>query len=389
MSSDPMIPELPRASVVVIGGGVMGVSTAFHLAEAGHRDVVVVEADQLGSGSTSKAAGGVRLQFSDAINIELALRSMDAFERFQTRPGFDVDLRQVGYLFLLTTPEDVTTFERSVELQNSLGVPSRMMSAAEAGALAPLANVDDVLAATICMRDGHANTGAVVEGYAQGARALGVRMMTNCPVTAIERDGDAIVAVVTAKGRIPTDTVVCAAGPWSKQLGAMAGVDLPVEPLRRPIWFTEPMPDLPVNHPFTIDFSTGFYFHDEGKGLLFGMADPDQPFGFDVECRSDWLEVVGEVAARRAPRLLDVGIAGGWTGFYETTPDHNGLIGESVHLPRFFYATGFSGHGFLLGPAVGEVMRDLVLGRPPVVAVDSFSVERFTADEIRPEHNVI
>lgn len=384
-----MTEELQRASVVIIGGGVMGVSAAFHLAEAGYADVVVVEADQLGCGSTSKAAGGVRLQFSDAVNIELALRSMDAWERFGERPGFDVDLRQVGYLFLLTRPDDVTAFERSVEMQNELGVPSRMLSAAEAGALAPLANVDDVLAATICMRDGHANTGAAVEGYAQGARANGVRIMTGCPVTAIERDGDVITGVVTAKGRIPTDTVVCAAGPWSRQLGAMAGVDLPVDPVRRPIWFTEAMTDLPKDHPLTIDFTTGFYFHEEGKGLLFGMADPDQPAGFDVELRPDWLEVVGEVAMHRAPKLLDVGIAGGWTGFYETTPDHNGLIGEAKDLARFFYATGFSGHGFLLGPAVGEVIRDLVMGRPPVVDVSAFSVERFSMADIRREHNVI
>ena len=384
-----MTNEISRASVVVIGGGVMGVSTAFHLAEAGYSDVVVVESDQLGSGSTSKAAGGVRLQFSDAVNIELALRSMDAFERFGERPGFEIDLKQVGYLFLLTTEADVATFERSVALQNSLGVPSRMLTTTEAGALAPLANVDDVLAATICMRDGHANTGAVVEGYAQAARALGARILTNCPVSAIERDGDAIRAVVTARGRIETNAVLCAAGPWSRQLGEMAGVELPVEPVCRPIWYTEPMAEPPHGHPFTIDFSTGFFFHDEGQGLLFGMADPEQPAGFDAPMRSDWLEVVGEVAMRRAPKLLEVGIAGGWTGFYETTPDHNALIGESTDLPGFFYATGFSGHGFLLGPAVGEVMRDLIMRRPPVVDVSVFSVDRFRSADIRPEHNVV
>ncbi len=378
-----------HASVVVIGGGVMGLSTAFHLAEAGHHDVVVVEADQLGSGSTSKAAGGVRLQFSDAVNIELALRSLDAFERFGVRPGFDIDLQQVGYLFLLTTPEDVSTFEQSVVLQNSLGVPSRMISPAEAGQLCLLANVDDVLAASICMRDGHANTGGVVEGYAQAARALGVRILTKCAVTAIDRSGDTITGVVTSQGRIATDTVVCAAGPWSRLIGDMVGVRLPVDPVRRPVWFTEPMSGRPDHLPMTIDFTTGFYFHGEGQGLLFGMADPDQPAGFDIALRSDWLEVVGEVAARRAPKLLDVGIAGGWEGFYETTPDHNGIIGEASDLPRFFYATGFSGHGFLLGPAVGEVIRDLVLGRTPAVDVSAFSVDRFTAHGIRREINVV
>ena len=374
---------------MIIGGGVMGASIAFHLAEGGLHDVVLVEAEQLGSGSTSKAAGGVRLQFSDAVNIELAMRSMHAFENFGRRPGGDISLRQVGYLLLLTDPADVETFTANVRLQNEMGVPSRMLSAAEAGALAPLANVDDVLAASFCARDGHADTGAVVRGYADAARRLGVRIVTGTSVTAIERDGQRITGVVTARGRIETDTVVCAAGPWSGGVGALAGVELPVVPVRRPVWFTEAIPDLPRDHPFTIDFSTGFYFHDEGPGLLFGMADPDQPSGFDVELRPDWLEIVAGVAAHRAPRLVDVGIAGGWTGFYETTPDHNAVIGSARDVPRFFYATGFSGHGFLLGPAVGEVVRDLVLGRAPSVDVSVFSAERFTASSARPEHNII
>ena len=304
-------------------------------------------------------------------------------------PGFDIDLQQVGYLFLLTTPHDVTTFERASRCRTASACRAEMLTAAEAGKLCSLANVDDVLAASICMRDGHANTGAVVEGYAQAARALGVRILTTCQVTAIERDGATITGVVTSRGRISTDTVVCAAGPWSRLIGDMAGVALPVDPVRRPIWYTEPMAGRPDHLPMTIDFSTGFYFHGEGQGLLFGMADPEQAAGFDVECRSDWLEVVGEVAARRAPKLLDVGIAGGWTGFYETTPDHNGIIGEAADLPGFFYCTGFSGHGFLLGPAVGEVIRDLILGRTPAVDVSAFSVDRFLAEDRRREINVV
>ncbi len=377
------------ASVVIIGGGVIGTSIAFHLAETGTSDIVLIEAEQLGGGSTSKAAGGVRLQFSDEVNIELALRSMVAFEDFSKRPGGEIGLRQVGYLMLLTDLTDVETFTRSVALQNDMGVPSRMLSAAAAGTLAPLVDVHDVLAASFCGRDGHADPGAVVRGYATAARALGVEIRTGCRVTSIGRDGGTIVSVDTDRGRIETDTVVCAAGPWSGGVAELAGVQLPVVPVRRPIWYTEPMAGVPRDHPFTIDFSTGFYFHDQGPGLLFGMADPEQPPGFDVEIRSDWLEVVGSVAARRVPRLGDVGIAGGWTGFYETTPDHNALIGESGHLSRFFYATGFSGHGFLLGPAVGEVVRDLVLGRAPVVDVSAFTVERFHSATERPEHNII
>jgi sarcosine oxidase, subunit beta len=386
MTLERSLPD--RAEVVIVGGGVMGASAAFHLAEAGVTDVVLLEADQLSCGSTSKSAGGVRLQFSDEINIALALRSMDAFERFAERPGAEIGLQQVGYLFLLTDPADVAVFEKNTALQNAMGVPSRMISAEEAGKLSSLAHVDDVLAASICMRDGHATPDAVVLGYATAARALGVAVATQCPVTGIDVDGDEITAVHTARGSVSTSTVICTAGAWSPRIAAMAGVDLPVQPVARPIWYTEPMPSRPAQVPMTIDFSTGFYFHTEGPGLLFGMADPDQPPGFDAPMRSDWLEVVGEVVAHRAPSLLDVGIAGGWHGFYETTPDHNALIGESATVSRFIYATGFSGHGFLMGPAVGEVLRDLVLGHATAVDVSGFDVERFKG-ETRPEHNIV
>jgi sarcosine oxidase subunit beta len=386
MALDRSLPD--RAEVVIIGGGVMGTSAAFHLAEAGVTDVLLLEADQLSCGSTSKSAGGVRLQFSDEINIALALRSMDAYERFADRPGADIGLKQVGYLFLLTDPADLPVFEKNTALQNAMGVPSRMISAEEAGQLSPLANVDDVLAATVCLRDGHATPDAVVLGYATAAREMGVTIATGCPVSAIDVDGGDITAVHTARGTVSTSTVICAAGAWSPTIAAMCGVDLPVQPVARPIWYTEPMPDRPARVPMTIDFTTGFYFHSEGPGLLFGMADPDQPAGFDAPMRPDWLEVVGEVVAHRAPALLDVGIAGGWHGFYETTPDHNALIGEAAHVSRFIYATGFSGHGFLLGPAVGEVLRDLVLGHTPPVDVSGFDVERFQG-ETRPEHNIV
>lgn len=386
MALDQSLPD--RADVVIVGGGVMGASAAFHLAEAGVTDVLLLEADQLSCGSTSKSAGGVRLQFSDEINIALALRSMDAFERFAERPGAEIGLQQVGYLFLLTDPADVAAFEKNTALQNSMGVPSRMISAAEAGRLSTLANVSDVLAASVCMRDGHATPDAVVLGYATAARAMGVSIATQCRVTGIDVTDGEIALVRTTRGAVATSTVICVAGAWSPGIAAMCGVDLPVQPVARPIWYTEPMPTRPARVPMTIDFTTGFYFHTEGPGLLFGMADPEQPPGFDSPMRSDWLEVVGDVVAHRAPALLDVGIAGGWHGFYETTPDHNALIGEAADVSRFIYATGFSGHGFLLGPAVGEVLRDLVLGHAPEVDVSGFDVARF-AGETRPEHNIV
>ena len=381
--------SLPAAAqVVVVGGGVIGTSVAFHLAEAGV-DVCLLERDVLAGGSTSRAAGGIRAQFSDPLNIAIGLRSIEAFTRFGERPGAEIDLRQVGYLFLLDRHEDVAAFESSVALQNELGVPSRFVDLAEVRELRPLAGLEGVLAATFCPLDGHASPEAVVQGYAAGARAHGASFLSGCEVTAVVRESREIHGVETALGTIETGTVVCAAGVWSPHIAGTAAVDLPVQPYLREVGFTGPTPGLPDDLPLTIDFSTGLYFHREGPGLLFGMADPEQAAGLDAATDPAWLEKVMHVAERRLPSLLDMGIAGGWKGYYEITPDHNALVGESAEVARFLYATGFSGHGFLQGPAVGEIVRDLVLETDPFVDVAPLSVDRFTNAVPRPEHNVI
>lgn len=383
-----MSPPPERADVVVIGGGVIGTSIAFHLAEAGV-DVCLLERGELASGSTSRAAGGFRAQFSDPLNIAIGLRSIEAFTRFAERPGAEIDLAQVGYLFLLDRKDDVAAFEQSVALQNELGVPSRFVSRTEIGELCPLAGVDGVLAATYCPLDGHASPEAVVQGYAAGARRHGATVLTGCAVTHIRSSAGGIHGVTTDDGEIETGVVVCAAGVWSPATARMVGVDLPVQPVLREVGFTGPVEGLPSRIPLTVDFSTGFYFHREGPGLLFGMADRAQPPGLDMPTDPEWLERVSEVADRRLPTLSEMGLAGGWKGAYEVTPDHNALVGEALDVSRFLYATGFSGHGFLQGPAVGEIVRDLVLDRQPFVDVSPLAVERFAHEVPRPEHNVI
>jgi len=378
-----------RAEVVVIGGGVMGTSIAYHLARAGVPDVVLVERDELAAGSTSRAAGGVRAQFSDELNIQLGARSLEAFGRFGEEPGQDIGLHRVGYLFLLSTPEEVAAFEAGVRLQNSLGVPSRMLDPAEAQRLSPLITTDGLLAAAFSPDDGHCTPESVVHGYAAGARRHGARVLRHCEVTGIETHGDAITAVATRRGRIETAAVICTAGAWSRAVGAMAGVDLPVEPLRRQIAVTEAVEGLPPGLPMTIDFTSSLYFHPEGPGLLVGMSDPDETPGFSTETHDRWIPRLYKAMERRAPTLLDLRRTGGWAGLYEVTPDHNALIGEASSPSRFLYATGFSGHGFLQGPAVGEVLRDLYLGRVPFVDISPLSVERFAADALRPEVNLV
>ncbi|GIE30739.1 FAD-dependent oxidoreductase [Actinoplanes italicus] len=383
--------DLPStAEVVVIGGGAMGTSIAFHLAEAGVRDVVLLERDELGTGSTCKAAGGVRAQFSDRINIELGARSLEAFARFGERPGQEIDLHRVGYLFLLSTPEDVASFERDVALQNEMGVDSRVISVAEAKKLSPLIETDGLLAAAWSPDDGHCTPESVVLGYATGARRHGATLFTGVTVTGMEKKGDLVRTVRTDRGDITAGTVICAAGAWSAAVGEMAGTTLPVTPLRRQIIFTEPMPGLAEVVPFTIDFSSTYYFHREGRGLLMGMSDPEQETGFHLDYSDEWLPRLGAAIGRRAPGLLDVGLRDGWAGLYEVTPDHNAIIGRSATTPNFLYATGFSGHGFLQAPAVGEVIRDLYLDREPVVDVSPLTVDRFAAGATgRPETHIV
>jgi sarcosine oxidase subunit beta len=378
-----------HASVVIIGGGVMGLSTAYHLARRGVRDVVLLDKDALGSGSTCKAAGGVRAQFSDPVNITLGARSLETFRDFSALFGQQIDLREVGYLFLLSSPADVSAFEANVALQNDLGIPSRMIGVDEARRLSPLISTDGLLAAAYSPTDGHCTPESVVLGYASAARRERATLLSHCAATGIDvRDGR-IVAVRTVAGPIETDTVICAAGAWSAEVGSWVGVDLPVTPLRRQILVTEPVPGLDPHTPFTIDFDTSFYFHGEGKGILLGMSDPDETPGFRLTQSDAWLPRLGEAIERRAPALTEIGIAGGWAGLYEMTPDHNALIGRADTVENFLYATGFSGHGFLMGPAVGELIRDLYLGEETFVDVTGLGAGRFADAGVRPELNIV
>lgn len=284
--SPPLLPG--HAEVVIVGGGVMGTSTAFHLAEAGVEGVLLLDRGPLGAGSTTKAAGGVRAQFSDALNIQLGARGLEAFERFAERPGGEIDLHQVGYLFCLTTPEDVAVFEAATALQNSFGIETRMITAAEAGALAPVLRTDDVLAAAFHHRDGTCSPDGVVQGYAGAARRLGADLRTGVEVTSIEADDGGVRAVTTDAGRVECGAVVCVVGAWSTALAATAGVRLPVEPLRRQIVVSEPIPDVP-EVPMTIDAASTFYFHREGPGMLMGMSWTGEAPGFDDAPDDGWL----------------------------------------------------------------------------------------------------
>ena len=386
-----------EASVVIIGGGVMGTSTAYQLARSGVQGVVLLEAGELAGGSSGKPLGGVRAQFSDPANIALGARSLTAFHRFAEDFGVDIAYRQVGYLFLIREAADVPRYQASIDLQNAMGVDSMIISAAEAAALSPYVDGSAVVAAAWSPNDGFARPTAVVHGYAAAAVALGAEVRTGSPVVGIDRLGDGRVTVRTGNGlAVTTATIICTCGAWSGQLAAMVDVALPIEPLRRQIAFTAPLrPRPPSNTPFTIDYSTTAYFHcnEDSSGLLIGMADQSQEVAFDTSVTTDWHAGLRDALSEFAPSLAQVPLIAGWAGLYEMTPDCNAVIGEADTLERngfrFLYAAGFSGHGFLQGPAVGEVMRDLYLGRPPVVDVSAFDARRFATAVTRTELNII
>ncbi|MFG3258986.1 NAD(P)/FAD-dependent oxidoreductase [Streptomyces sp. NPDC048172] len=392
MSATPVRRSVPSAAeVVIVGGGVMGASAAFHLAEAGVRDVVVVERGALGSGSSGKPIGGVRAHFSDPLNIELGLRSLRAFADFPRRPGAAIGLDTVGYLFLLTDERQLAGFEAGVRTQNALGVPSRLITPGEARALCPYLDTGGLVAAVHSPTDGHARPARVVRGYAEAAARAGVRFVTGVEVTGFDTAGDRITGVRTDRGRIVCRTVVCAAGAWSGRVGELAGVPLPVRPVRRQLVFTAPLSPPAPRIPFTIDFASTAYFHNSDDGLLFGLADPRQREGFDTAWTPEWLELFRAAVRDRAPALAGMETAGGWAGLYEVTPDHNALIGRSGELVNFLYATGFSGHGFLQAPAVGELVRDLHLERETFADIAPLSADRFAAGagNDRPEAYVV
>ncbi|MFE6614805.1 NAD(P)/FAD-dependent oxidoreductase [Amycolatopsis sp. NPDC057786] len=385
-----MEPLPERADVVVIGGGIIGVSCAYRLAAAGV-SVLLLERDILGAGSTAKAAGGIRSSFTTRVNIEIGLRGLAEYASFAETYGTEIDFRRDGYLYLVTDPADLPEFERCAELQNSYGVRSRLVEPAEARRLSPLIDTEGVVAALWSPDDAKATPDSAVQGYARAARGHGAVLRTGIEVVGIERDGDEITGVRTGAGFVRTDAVVCAAGAWSGRIGELAGVDLPVRPFRRQVVFTGPVADLPASVPLTIEMPSAFYFHREGPGLAMSFCEGDGDPGFDTRYRpGDWLPKLAEIAARRVPAVLDAGIRGGWAGLYEVTPDRNQIVGESVHLTRFFYATGFSGHGFQMGPAVGELVRDLYLGRVPAIDITGLDVRRFAGDRaVTREHNIV
>jgi sarcosine oxidase subunit beta len=408
------------ADVVIIGSGIVGSSVAYHLTEQGCTNVLVIEREaHQGKGSTGKSMGGVRAQFATPVNIQMSRYSIDFFSRFDDVVGYPADYRAHGYLFCATTERHLAYLRANRERQLALGLQNvEEVDAATIAAFVPQLRVDDILGGTYCPTDGFVDPHSVMMGFMLKARERGARLWLDTEVTGIEVSGVAggpphrsagvppamsaqrenddndrrILGVNTSRGFVSSPVVVNAAGPWAASVAKMAGIDLPVEPLRRQLVPTEPFADLPQRFPMVIDMSTGFHFRREGKGILLAWNDPEETPGFKTEFDPAFVEKILTRAADRVPCLVDAAVnpRRAWAGLYEMTPDHHAIIGAAPDVKGLFFANGFSGHGVMHSPASGRITADLILqGQSELIDTTLLQLERFAEGRLLEETAVL
>jgi sarcosine oxidase subunit beta len=378
------------ADIVIIGGGVMGASAAYHLAKRGMKNIVLLEKEAFfGTGATGRCAGGVRYQFSTEINVKLSIESLPMIERFRDEIGQDVNYRQCGYLLIATDEKDATTFRHNVELQNGLGVQTQLLSGDEVRARLPLMKFEDAIAGTFNQKDGIVDPNGVVAGYVSAARKMGVKAFTRAEVTRICVSGAEVEAVETTEGVIQTRMILNTAGPWAGQIGEMAGVQIPIVPVRRQMFTTNPLNEIPEDFPFVIDFAQSLYFHREGEGLLIGMSNQEEKPGLDQNVDEEFEFINLEAAIARMPLLERASRVSHWAGLYEITPDAHPIFGGS-NLKGFTICAGFSGHGFMHGPVAGKLMTEYILdGKFSTLDVSMLDLARFEEGRLIKEYNVV
>jgi sarcosine oxidase, subunit beta len=386
-----MVTNLPStADIIVIGGGVMGASTAYHLAKRGVKKVMVLEKEQFfGQGATGRCAGGVRYQFATEVNVRLSLASLPMLEKLYEETGQPADYRECGYLIFTTREADVPVFRRNIELQNKLGVMTEWLDGDEVRCRLPMMILDDVIGATFHAKDGLADPNSVVMAYMGAGSRLGVTAVTGVEVVGLKVEGGKVEGVITSAGLVSAPVVVNAAGPWAGVIGEMAGVHIPITPFRRQMLTTTPLPDIPKDFPFVIDFPQSLYFHREGNGLLTGRSNPNERPGFEQTVDLEWELTAMEGAIARLPLLEKAGLASHWAGLYEVTPDAHPIFGPTP-VEGFYVVGGFSGHGFMHGPVSGVLMSEIVLdGAAKTVDVSMLDLARFEEGRFVREYNVI
>ncbi|HZF39571.1 MAG TPA: FAD-dependent oxidoreductase [Blastocatellia bacterium] len=384
---------IETADVVIIGGGIVGSSVAYHLAESGCANVLIIEREEKqGLGSTSKSLGGVRAQFATPINIQMSLYSIDLFSRFEEVTGQTADYRAHGYLFCATTEAHLKYLRENQEKQRAFGLKNaEMISREDIVKMVPQMVADDLIGGAYCPTDGFVDPYGVMTGFAKRAKELGARIWLNTAVTGVNIENGAVTGVRTTNGEVSTRNVVNAAGPWAAGIARMAGVDLPVTPLRRQIVKTQRCDFLPAKFPMVIDMSTGFHFRREGEAILMAWPDDEETHGFKTAFTHDFLEKILTRAVDRVPEFVDLPVNPKqcWAGMYEVSPDHHAIIGPAPGVKGLFFANGFSGHGVMHSPASGRITADLILGRRSFVDPAPLGVERFAEGRLLEETAVL
>lgn len=377
-----------RARLVIVGGGVMGLATAYQCARRGLTDIVVLDKSYINGGASGRCGGGVRHQWSTESNIRLMRRSVECYRTFPQELGINVWFRQGGYLFLLETEEEVALFEENIRLQNACGVPTRLVSPKEAERLVPHLDASGFLAGSFNPTDGVVFPWPVLWGYENAARRLGVEIHPFTEVTGFETTGDRITHVVTSRGRIAADLVLNAAGAWSPEIAAKVGISLPNQPYRHEIAVTEPLG--PFLDPMVVVFSSGLYFSQSLRGeVVGGINDPETKPGIDHTSTLRFLRRFSRAATRIMPILREVKLLRQWAGCYDVTPDHNPILGPVEGIENFLQCNGFVGHGFMIAPAIAEVMADFIVQGKNHEAIERFSLARFSRKDLVTERFII
>jgi sarcosine oxidase subunit beta len=385
---------LRAADVVIIGGGIVGSSVAYHLTEAGCRNIVVLEREaHQGKGSTGKSMGGVRAQFSMPISIQMSLYSISFFSRFDEVMGYPGGYRPQGYLFVATDPKHMAYLRENYTKQVAAGLKTvQLLTPDDVRRIAPEIRSDDVIGGSFCSTDGFVDPHSVMMGFMQKAEERGVELLRETEVIGIQTDAQGISGVETSRGTIASRVVVNAAGAWAGKVAALAGVDLPVEPLRRMLVPTEPFDRVAHTSPMVVDMSTGFHYRPEGRGLLLAWNDPEETPGFKTNFDPAFIEKVLTRGVDRLPVLeeAEVNPKRAWAGLYEMTPDHHPVIGQVQAMPGLYLANGFSGHGVMHSPATGKIVADLITaGCSDMVEMPLLAVERFAAGRLLHETAVL
>ena len=385
---------MQTAEVVIVGGGIVGASIAYHLTAAGCSDVLVIERETAqGKGSTGKSMGGVRAQFSTPVNIQMSLYSIPFYASFDERLGNPAGYRPQGYLFCATSEKHLAYLRTNYEKQAALGLKdARLVSGNEICDMFPQLRSDDIVGGSFCSTDGVVDPYSAMTGFTAWATDHGAKLWKNTQVTAIQCDSSGIASVETTRGTVGTRKVVNAAGAWAAAVAKMAGIDLPVEPLRRMLVATEPFDQFPHSAPMIIDMSTGFHFRPEALGFLLAWNDPKETPGYKMDFEPAFIEKILTRAADRVPVFenLAVNPKRAWAGLYEMTPDHHPILGEAPGAPGFFLANGFSGHGVMHAPATGKILSDLILtGKTELVDASLLGLSRFAEGRMIEETAVL